>query len=883
MFRRAALACVGVCFAARTGIAQTRVSIQATRTSDAIHVDGRLDEPAWASAPILRHFRQLDPDEGMPATERMEVRVLLGSDALYVGARMYDTQIATLQHRRTRRDDETATDAFAIELDPLHDRLHGVRFQVSPDGILYDATVLATGSRDASWDPVWDARTTIDSLGWTAELKLPLSQLRFNQQGDVWGIQLERLLLRRLERSYVALVPKREMSNGTMSPAYYGDLTGLSGLPSPHTVELLPYVSTSASYLHDADAGSLRNANGEYAWRIGADIRAALTSDFSLNATINPDFGQVEVDPAVVNLTTTETRFPEKRPFFVESADRFAYGGLRSYYNASAPTVFYSRRIGRAPHLSAFGDTSVAFARAPAQADILGATKLIGRTSSGWTTGVLEAVTGAESARTLTSRTVPGQFEVEPLTNYLVGRVSRDLRQGETTLGALFTSVNRRLDTPQLGDALASSAYVGGLELAHSWANRSWGIDANLSRSEIAGSTAAISRVQRSPARYLQRPDAQHDRFDGARTSSSGTDAAFSFTKLTGNWIGSVALQDVSPGYETNDAGLLSDASRRALALDLHYQSFEPGNVFRHFIVWPFTMQQWNYDGQLVLNKYNLYLFGELLNRWQIGIEYNYSAAAMDDRLARGGPLARSAPVHTWYYRFDSPSRGRVTYFSESSLNWGEDDRRTLNVGSGMVVQARPSVQLIMNPTFGIAKNPTQYVATYADPTATGTFGTRTLFARLNQRTLGLEARMNWVVAPRLTLQTYVQGLIAASPFDEYKSLSQAGVRRYGIYGAGLGTISAQPSGVVTVDADGSGPAPSFTTAAPDFTVRSLRTNVVMRWEFRPGSTLFAVLQHQSGGTTSFGDQRLGPDLTGLLSGPSDNVFALKASYWLPW
>jgi hypothetical protein len=876
----------GLSLAAAAAVAQTpgtpRPEVRITRTTLPLKIDGHLDDPAWTTTEAIRRFVQIDPDEGQPASEDMEVRLLLGPDALYVGARMSDRRIATAQHRLGRRDDPQPADAFAIELDPSYDRIHGVRFEVSSGGTISDAIVAATGTRDASWDPVWEVRTSVDSRGWTAELRIPLSQLHFARASDVWGVQIERFLLRRLERTYFAPTPKQLLPGGAMSPAYYGMLSGMADLPATRGLEVLPYVSASASYVHDADAGPvLRRPSGEYSRRAGADIKAGLSSDFTLNATVNPDFGQVEVDPAVVNLSAFETIFPEKRPFFVESADRFAFGRMRDWYDAASPTLFYSRRIGRAPHLSGFQGSDVAFADSPGQTDILSALKLVGRTADGWTVGALDAVTNREDARTLTASGAPGAAAVEPLTNYFVGRATRDLRAGATTIGGSLTAVDRRLDEAVYRDALTRSAYVGGVDLNHSWAQHAWALDANVAGSRLAGSAAALALTQRSSARYFQRPDGTNAHFDPARTSLLGYDQQVALTRLSGNWVGSVALQDVSPGFESNDLGLLRDAGRRSVSLDLHYQDFTPGTRFRHFIVWPFTQHQWNYDGQLVGNKFNLYLFGELLSHWRVGAEYDYYTATFDDRLTRGGPVARAPASHLYYYRVDSPARNRTSVFSTSHLTWTEAGGRILTVQSGVVYQAHSNLKFEIDPTFGVTRDPAQFLGAYDDPTATATYGRRTVFARLDQRSLGLEARTDWVVSPRLTLQAYAQELVVGSPFTDVKYLRRGGSYEFSYYGVNGAAISTAPDGRITVDADGTGPAPAFTLPRPDFTLRSTRLNAVLRWEFLPGSSLFAVWQHQRGRTTSVGALTVDRALDGLLAGPSDNVIALKIAYWM--
>jgi hypothetical protein len=355
------------------------------------------------------------------------------------------------------------------------------------------------------------------------------------------------------------------------------------------------------------------------------------------------------------------------------------------------------------------------------------------------------------------------------------------------------------------------------------------------------------------------------------------------FTRLAGNWVGSITYQDVSPGYETNDAGLLLDAGRRNVSIDLHYQRFKPGKLFRNFIIWPFTDHTWNYDGQMVLNKFNFYFQSELLNRWRTGVEYDFVAPVTADRLTRGGPVTRAPPGHIFFYSLNSPARGRLTLSSTARVFYSRAGVRSVSQTSGFTLQARSNLKVSLNPTINIQRDPAQFVASYADPTATGTFGSRTVVAQLQQRTAGLEARVDWVLARGLTLQVYSQALIGANQFSRYSALRRPGAYDFARYGTELGTLAVDASGAVTVDADGAGPAPAFTTPRPDFTIRSLRTNGVLRWEFRPGSTLFLVWQQQRGVTSSAGDLRLGRDFNGLFAGPSDNVLAVKGTWWLAW
>ncbi|NIR41506.1 MAG: hypothetical protein GWN73_39035, partial [Actinobacteria bacterium] len=404
---------------------------------------------------------------------------------------------------------------------------------------------------DDSWDPVWDAATTVDDEGWTAELRIPFSQLRFDPGSDVWGVQFSRRIVDTREHLVFSFTPKRERGG----VARYGHLVGIEGVQPGRNVEVLPYAVGRAEYLEAEPDNPFRDGTA-YIGGVGVDLKYGLTSNLTLDATINPDFGQVEVDPAVVNLSAFETFFQEKRPFFVEGADIFGGGA----------DLFYSRRIGRRPQGSL--PDEAAHADRPESTTILGAAKVTGRTANGWSIGLLEAVTGREEAAYVDTLGVRGRAPVEPLTNHLVGRLRRDLRSGETVLGLKATAANRRLDTDALAGRLRSSAYAGGFDFKHEWANRAWAVDGHIAFSRIAGAPDVMVAAQRSSARYLQRVDADHLSLDSAATALAGFSGRLQIAKRAGlHWRGQASYSTTSPGYETNDLGFQRDADRHRAGL----------------------------------------------------------------------------------------------------------------------------------------------------------------------------------------------------------------------------------------------------------------------------------------------------------------------------
>ena len=711
----------------------TAPAVRAARVQGDIEVDGRLGEASWAAAEPATRFTQTEPAEGMPASERTEVRVLIGADALYIGARLHDREPKRIKAALARRDDDVAADEFDVYLDTFHDHLSGVRFRVTPGGATLDGILgsSAQGSEeDLSWDPVWESGTQVDSLGWTAEIRIPLSQLRYNSTADgSWGIQFYRKILRKGEEDWFAFVPKSE----TGGVSRYGHLTGLGALRAQRQLELAPYLLAQGSYQPSVAGDPFQDGKEHYA-SAGLDLKYGITSDLTLNATINPDFGQVEVDPAVVNLSVFETFFPEKRPFFVEGADVFRFGGIRASNSFGVPDIFFSRRIGREPQRSLSGE-GVNYLDAPTETSILAAAKLSGRTQSGWSVGLLDAVTGNEEARYVDEFGVPVTTPVEPLTNYFVGRVRKDLRGGNSTVGIIATAVNRDQDSPELNSLLRGKAYSVGADFTNSWADRVWSLDGSVGYSTVHGTTEAIELAQRSSARYYQRPDATSFQLDPTRTSLTGHAYQLALRKNSGrHWQGGLVYQETSPGMETNDLGFQSEASQRGISTALEYNERQPGRVFRRWGLFPFTNHQWNFDGDLVFGSYGLIFSGQLRNFWDFQLRGDYTGAAYDDRLTRGGPLARQPTSGDVRVTLNSDTRKTTTLNANLTQVWTAADETRTEADLTLSVRPTPALRLSLGPALILLHTQSQYVAAVPDPVAAATFGTRHVFATLDQK-----------------------------------------------------------------------------------------------------------------------------------------------------
>lgn len=841
-----------------------------------IDVDGKLDDAAWATATAVSQFTQRDPREGMPASEKTEVRVLIGENALYIGARMTDKP-ENMRPRLSRRDESVDGDVFAVSLDSRHDHISAYYFRVTAGGAVRDATLGTQGDLDLSWDAVWEAQVSRDATGWTAELRIPLSQLPYNRNQDTWGIQFERYTWNKQEQDFFAFTPKSQAGGVSR----FGHLTNLGSLPAPSKLELVPYVSTRAEYL-DVAPGNPFRGNNEYFGSAGLDLKYRIASNLALNATVNPDFGQVEVDPAVVNLTAFETFFPEKRPFFVQDRSLFNFADLRTFNSYGSPTVFFSRRIGRSPQLS-LGGPGIAYVDAPQQSTIAAAAKVTGKSRNGWSTGILDAVTTSESADYILDDVVARQrAQIEPLTNYFVGRFRREMNQANTAAGGLITAVNRRLGDETLVHMLRSSGYFGGLDLNHAWSNRTWLLDLAGGASVVQGEDDVIAATQRSSAHYFQRPDSKHLKFDPSLGSMSGYAGHAAITKAAGlHWGGNVALQVTSPGFEVNDLGFMRTGDRQAFSTDLHYMENKPGRIFRDWLVAGFTNQTWNYDHDIVFNNYASFFQATLPNFSSVFLRADFSGPTIDDRLTRGGPVARIPRGISG--ELDYATDRRKSYQLQLGTNFSHNESGAWGNSyfADFAVQPAPGIRLSFSPNFDKSHSLSQFITSVGDPAATATYGRRYVFATLDQTSLSLVTRADWTFTPALSLQLYVQPLVAAGGFKEFKELAAARTFDFDVYGTDRGSI-ALTDGVYRIDPDADpNTANAVAFGNPDFNFRSLRGNAVLRWEYRPGSTLFFVWQQQRAGEEPLGNFRFGRDYGALFRQKPENVFTVKATYWL--
>ena len=834
----------------------------AVRTTGSIRVDGVLDEPAWRTAQPITGLRQLDPTEGQPVSERTEIRVLFDDEAIYVGAWLFDRHATTA--RLGRRDmSMSASDWLTLIFDSQHDHRTAFGFEINPAGVRRDQT-RSPNSEDDSWEPVWDAATTVnDSLGWFAEIRIPFSQLRFSAAASqTWGFRVERQIARNQEFSFWPFTPRDEPS-GTPR---FGHLTGIANIVTGKRLEIMPYAVARAEYIERG--GNVFRDDREYHANSGLDLKYRLTGNFTLDATVNPDFGQVEVDPAVINLTAFETFFPEKRPFFIEGSELFRFGG------DGTNSVFYSRRIGRQPTLvPRFEVLDVAEVTR-----ILGAAKLTGRTAGGWAVGALDAVTDREVARFRTSAGTFGESVAEPRTNYFVGRARRESRAGQTATGGFIGTVHRDLETPGLASVLRSAAYSGGVDLNHQWAARTWTLDAFAAASHVLGDTSVMRATQRLPYHYFQRPDARHVELDTMATSLTGFAGSVALSHRAGrHWFASTSLNTINPGYEVSDLGFQRRADRIDFQTVVEYEETRPGKVVRRWSTYLVPLVEHNYEGERISNRIFSGFSTQFLNYWSTNLSLTLSPwLTIDDRLTRGGPAALRPRSAFAFLNVSTDPRAALVASLGSGIERG-DALRSNSLSGRLTIKPQPQWLVSLSPSYSRDDYAAQYVSTVDDPAATRTFGRRYVFADLLQTVFSLETRVNYTFTPALSLQAYLQPFVASGKFGAAKELRAPRTFDFLVYGRDIGEVS---GGQIYPTGQASGGV-SFPVPEEDFNVRSLRGNAVLRWEWRAGSTMYLAWQQTRNDFVPIGDFDLRNDLRALYAQSPDNVVLLKVSYWL--
>lgn len=839
---------------------------RAVRIFEAPRLDGMLVDSVWRTAPVYADFVQQEPDEGAPVSERTEFRIIYTDRGLFVGVRAYDSRPEEISGLLARRDEWSPSDEIAVLIDSYRDRRTAFRFAVNAAGVKRDSYLFADAEEDDRWDAMWDVAVARDDLGWTAEFFIPFSQLRFSgAPQQVFGFNVIRWVNRLNERQHWRLIPRQ----GAGVVSRFGDLHGLEGLSPPRRLEIQPYTLVRGAMTSSVDGDPFRTGRDASA-TAGADLKYGISSALTLTATINPDFGQVEADPAVVNLSAFETFYPERRPFFTEGLDIFRFRIADGDGDGSEEELFYTRRIGRAPQGSA--EDRGGFVAPVERTTILAAGKLSGKTASGWTVGLVGALTDREVADVVGANGDRFADVVEPRSGYLVGRLARELRDGRTSVGLFGTTVQRAL--PERLAFLHAAAYTGGLEWTHRFANDRYQFRGRIAGSAVFGASEAITRTQEASARYYQRPDQNYLRVDSSLTALSGNQVAMSLGRVAGSWRWSVGFDTRSPGFEVNDVGYQREADRISQYVWVNRRWLEPGAVFRRFNLNLNQWTSWTYGWERRAIGGNVNANFTMWNYWYGWLGVNRSLSGISVSGLRGGPALRRPGGWNGWWGFGSDERKAV----QVRFNgwWRIDDQRSGKAGGvGTTVAVRPAsnATVSVGPYWSWNDEPYQYLATQsvADQTAY-------LFGDLDQSTVSMSVRASLTFTPTLSLQLFGEPFVSSGRYAAYARVADPAARRVERQFEPLGATT--DDGGMAFDVDGDGTLDARIDR-PDFTVLSFRSNVVLRWEYLLGSTLFLVWQHGRTGNSGDGHFDLSGHLEELLHTDASNVLMAKVNYWI--
>ncbi|MFY2561149.1 DUF5916 domain-containing protein [Corallococcus terminator] len=846
--------------------------LQAQQVEKGPVLDGVLDDEVWKRAVFTSDFLQKEPEQGLPASLKTEVAFVYDADALYVGARMSSMSLDDIETVMTRRDESGSAERLIISLDTYRDRRTAYSFAVTAAGVRVDWYHPDDHEyvRDLSFNPVWEARTTQTSDGWVAELRIPFSQLRFDAANEqVWGLNINRVIPRRNEEDFWVVVP-RDITGWS---SRFGELSGLRGVAPSHRIELLPYVAGDlrADAGENPRAGTPFENRRPYSARVGLDGKVGLGPNLNLDVTVNPDFGQIDADPAQVNLTDFEAIFDERRPFFTEGRQLFNNNNT----NNAGPAYFYSRRIGAAPRLGA----SAAYVEPLKASTIWGAAKLTGRLSSGLSLGVLGAVTGDGYADTYDYDTrEQARVKLDSRTGYSVLRAQQELSKG-STVGATLTTLHRDIGEGEgRTRELTREAYTGGADFRLRLLGGEYIVSGFAGGSLVRGEPEALLRLQRSSARYFQRPDQTYVHLDPEARSMSGYAVGAKVLRQSGEhwlWNGSVGVE--SPGFELNDLGRLSTTDDLDVNLGLTYRETNPGSLLRAYSLSLLGYGNWNHGGVRTVNQFVLSSEVTFLNFWEASLSLTYLPRAFSDALTRGGPLMQT-PQGWEANLLLNNNVSSTQLWSLDALGWTyEDGSRGVTVTGAVTVQPLRNLRLSLEPVGSLYTEARQYMATLEDGREE-TYGRRYVFGTVRRRELALRLRANLFLTPDLSLEAYAEPFASSGVYSAPGELARARGRLLRGYGEDGTTLVRGDDGGWDVT-DG---ARSFYLDNQNFNVRSFRSNVVLRWEWHPGSTLFAVWQQDRSASALLGNALAPRALGDALLSSGGHTFALKLTWWFP-
>ena len=825
-------------------------------------IDGVLNDVCWNTGEWAGEFTQWIPSEGAKPSQETEFKILYDDRNLYVALRGFDKEPSKISLKGGRRD-EMIGDAMGVTFDSYHDQRTGFEFSVTAAGQKIDLIATNPFEFDFNWNAVWSVKTGLEDSAWVAECEIPLSQLRYSNEPDqVWGMHVWRWIDRLAEESDWEI----QSLTGPGFLYSFGELYGIKDLVKSRRVEIMPYTVGKLKTYEKQPGNPYAEDGHSFRGSIGLDAKIGLSSNFTADLTVNPDFGQVEADPSVMNLTAFETFYDEKRPFFLEGKNIFKF-------ELGAANVFYTRRIGHAPDYKPNLNENE-YLKYPDNTSILSAVKVSGKSAKGLSVGVLQSMTANETAL-LYSGGKENKIDVEPLTSYTVGRVQQDFNKGTSALGGIITSTNRFINEPVLESQNNRNAFSGGLDLLHQWNDKEFYLDAKLIASSIKGSADAISSMQRSSTHYYQRPDATHLKYDPSLTQLNGQGGTVKIGKGSkGLWRYSAELNWKSPGLDLNDIGYMRMADKVTEETELSYFVNKPVSIFRTYTVELQQTNNWDYAMNYLNSEFDLEASMEFLNRWKISPEISYQNESLDTRLLRGGSAILLPSL--WEGELSIKSDMSKKVFGSFSANYvasSENNYSNSSVEAGITVIPFNVLKLTVGVNYAKNMDELQYVETKLLNE-----NSKYILGLINQNTMGATFRIDYNITPELSLQYYGSPFASVGKYSELKEITNPQADAYTGRFSVLKTTYSETKNAYDVAASGGNPA--YSISNPDFSFSQFRSNLVFRWEYRPGSQLYFVWANERTMAENGNNTMVGDAMSKLRDVHPNNIFQIKLSYW---
>ncbi|MFZ0281742.1 MAG: DUF5916 domain-containing protein [Bacteroidales bacterium] len=829
-------------------------------------IDGKLDDECWKQGTWAGDYHQFIPNEGAKPTYPTVMNLQYDDKNIYIAFRAFDPEPEKI-HRYAGVRDEIVGDMVGVNFDSYRDYRTGFEFTITAWGQKVDLVLFNPMNWDFNWNAVWKGKVGIEDSAWVAEMEIPLSQLRYsNEKEQVWGMHTWRWIDRLQEESNW----ERQSKTGPGMLYNYGEFRGINGLKKSRRLEIMPFTLGELRTMKEEPGNPFTKNGRSWSGNLGLDAKIGVSSNFTVDLTVNPDFGQVESDPSVMNLTAFETFYEEKRPFFLEGLTIFDY-------KFDDQSLFYSRRIGHSPSRTISPGDNV-FVKNPDKSTILSAVKLSGTTSSGLSVGLIQSVTANEFAR-ISNQGNKSSEQVEPVTNYTVARIQKGYNAGTTVIGGMLTSTNRFINDDNL-DFLPTNAFTGGLDLIHRWKDKEFFIDARLIGSYVQGSEEAITLLQESSARYYQRPGADYLNYDPSSSNLGGFGGKFRIGKGSkGFWRYSTGVSVLSPGIELNDLGYMRTADEINQENEVSYFVNQPVSIFRTYNITLEQFNTWNFNGTFLGSGGHLSFSSEFKNQWSLGANVIYHSQAFDTKILRGGfdMKVPSAVTTFWNLRSDASKKviGSIGYQYESR---GSNSAHNFQIQPGISIRPFSMLKLAVVATYEENHDELQFVAKRDLPLLPPA-GTRYILGTIDQKTLSLTFRLDLNVSPEFSVQYYGSPFLSKGAYSEFKRVTNPEANDY----AGRFAIYENPEllgGEVYLSEIINGNQTAVYFPDPDFNFHQFRSNLVAKWEYRLGSFIYLVWSSDRTGTNKLSGASFGDSYRFLRSAFPNNIFLIKLNYW---